>query len=92
MEDFAAMREQFRQGRASRRIEDALAIAGILQAGLYGTLEALASVGWRLGECAADTGLPWVTLAILFACVLPKTLGRATAGRIWEVIANRGKP
>lgn len=80
-----AVRVQER-GAASRYIENGLAIVGILQAGLYGTLEALASVGWRLGKCEAETGFPWITAFILGVCVLPKTVGRATAGKVWETL------
>ena len=90
MADLDAMRADFKQrgGGAGRWIENALALAGIAQACLYGTLEALRSVGYSLGECKPDTGIPWVTLSILFACVLPKTVGRATAGKAWESIAG----
>lgn len=83
-EDLKAMREQFKQGRTSRRVEDALAIVGILQAVAYGTVESLAAAGWRFGACAPATGFPWITAIIFLGCVLPKTLGRATAGKIWE--------
>jgi hypothetical protein len=71
---------------ASRRIENALALVGIAQAALYGTIEALKEAGWQMGPCQTNGGIPWVTLAVFVGCVLPKTLGRATAGKIWEKI------
>lgn len=73
--------------KGSRFIEDALAIAGIIQAMVYGTLEALRHSGVAFGKCEAASGFPWVTISILALCVAPKTLGRATAGRIWDRIA-----
>ena len=73
-----------RQSPTSRHIENGLAIAGLFQAMLYGTIEALAHAGIRLGPCAAPEGFPWVTLCIFAGCVAPKTLGRATAGKLWE--------
>jgi hypothetical protein len=71
---------------ASRHIENALAIAGILQACLYGTLEALRHNGISFGQCEPTEGIPWVTVLIFMGCVAPKTLGRATAGKLWEKI------
>lgn len=73
----------------SRFIEDALAVVGIFQAMLYGAAESLASVGWRLGECKAETSFPWLTVIVFAGCVLPKTLGRATTGKVWESLAAR---
>lgn len=73
----------------SRHIENALAIAGILQALLYGTLEALRHAGISFGKCEPADGIPWVTVMIFAGCVAPKTLGRATAGKVWDVVAGR---
>lgn len=71
---------------ASRHIENALAVAGIAQALLYGTLESLAHSGIRFGTCESPSGIPWITVMIFMGCVAPKTLGRATAGKLWEKI------
>jgi hypothetical protein len=30
-----------------------------------------------------------VTLVIFIGCVLPKTVGRATAGKVWELLGGR---
>lgn len=74
----------------SRWVEDSLAVVGIAQAALYGTMEALARGGFL--KHAEHPGFPWVTVIIFAGCVLPKTLGRATAGRVWDAIAKRGAP
>lgn len=74
----------------SRWIEDALAVVGIAQAALYGTMEALARGGFL--EHAEHAGFPYVTMAILAVCVLPKTVGRATAGKVWDAIAKARTP
>lgn len=71
---------------AGRHIENVLAIVGIAQAALYGTLEALRHNGISFGDCTPATGIPWVTVLIFMGCVAPKTLGRATAGKLWEKI------
>lgn len=72
----------------SRIIEDVLAFAGIFQALFYGVLEALRSAGFKLGDCPTEHSFPWVTLSILACCVAPKTLGRATAGKVWSGLSN----
>jgi hypothetical protein len=73
----------------SRLIEDIGFIVGIVQAMLYGTLEALRHSGVVFGKCEAETGFPWITVIIFIGCVLPKTVGRATTGKIWEFAAGR---
>ena len=72
-----------------RRAENVLAYAGAAQAVFAGVLESLVRAGFRLGAGDAVSGVPWVNLAILGVCVLPKTVGRATAGRVWDAIAGR---
>lgn len=72
----------------SRLVEDLGFAAAILIALAYGLAEALASVGFRLGTCAA-AGFPWGLTIIVCALALPKTLGRASAGAVWTAIANR---
>lgn len=71
----------------SRWIENVLAIVGIAQAALYGTMEALARGGFLTHS--EHAGFPWVTIIIFAGCVLPKTLGRATAGRVWDALASK---
>lgn len=71
----------------SRLIEDLLAVAGIAQAMFYGTIEGLTRAG--VLEHNEHAGFPWVTVAIFLGCVLPKTVGRMTAGRVWEALGAR---
>jgi hypothetical protein len=73
----------------SRMIEDMLAFAGILQALFSGTLEALTRAGFKFGDCPTDHSFPWVTVIIFLGCVLPKTVGRASAGAVWKAIADK---
>lgn len=70
----------------SRRIEDWLAIAGVAQAMLYGIAEFLIHIGVVTPK---SHGVPYMTIALFLGCVLPKTVGRASAGKIWEILANR---
>lgn len=59
---------------------------------LYGAAEALARVGVTFGD--VDASFPWGLLIVELILAAPKMLGRATAGKIWEAVANRvgGKP
>lgn len=72
-----------------RWLEDLGFIIAILMMITYGAAETLSSLGWRLGTCAVETRIPWVTLALAFMCILPKTVGRATTGKLWDAIAGR---
>lgn len=79
---------------AGRRVENVLAYLGASQAVLAAGLEALTHAGVRLGSCPEPAGswwshVPWFNLAVLFVCVLPKTLGRVTAGKVWETLASK---
>lgn len=41
-------------------------------------------------EChSANAGFPWETGALMLLLILPKTVGRATAGKVWETIAGK---
>lgn len=76
----------------SRLLEDIGFAAAIALGVIYGVAEALARVGVRLGPHAPDTSFPWGLLIVMTILAAPKTLGRATAGRIWDVIAGRIGP
>lgn len=78
-----------RLGEVGRRAENVLAYAGAAQALFAGVMESLVRAGLRLGEGDAQTGIPWVNLAVLLVCVLPKTVGRRTGGTVWRAIAER---
>lgn len=71
----------------SRFIEDFLAIVGILMAVFYGAMEALARGGFVTHN--EHAGFPWITAIVFLGCVLPKTVGRMTAGKVWEAIGSR---
>jgi len=45
-------------------------------------------------EChTASAGFPWETGALMLLLILPKTVGRASAGKVWEILAGKlGKP
>lgn len=75
----------------SRTIENVGFLAAVLIAVLYGLAEAASRVGVSLGECGHSHGIPWGLAIISGALVLPKTVGRATAGRIWEAFTRKGQ-
>lgn len=51
---------------------------------LYGIAEAGIHAGLLHPDCHKE-GIPWGMVLLVFALVLPKTLGRATAGDIWRI-------
>lgn len=70
----------------SRRIEDIGFLVGVTIAALFAVGEFMVYISFvKKGA----SGFPYVTIILVLACVLPKTVGRATAGRVWEVLANR---
>lgn len=79
---------------SARWIENGLAILGGLLAAAYVIgVEVLPSVRYSLGKCAtampADHGIPWGVVLVVGGLVLPKTIGRATSGRVWDALASR---
>lgn len=78
----------------SRHAETWLAYMGAFQALVAGLLESLAHAGIKLGTCPITSEhwwahVPWFNLVVLLVCVLPKTLGRMAAGKVWETLASR---
>jgi len=55
----------------------------------YGMGEALTHSG-MVGRCGdhIDAGFPWGLVVIVSASVVPKTIGRATAGDVWSKLAG----
>jgi hypothetical protein len=51
--------------------------------------ESAARIGLKVGECAYDSNFPWGLVVLVCALVLPKTLGRATAGKVWSFVGSR---
>ena len=77
-----------------RLIENGLAVLGGLMAAAYvGLVEILPHACHAVGRCAADPGgehgIPWGVVIVVAALVLPKTAGRMTAGRIYEMLFSR---
>lgn len=79
--------------KVSRIIENGLAILGGLLAGGYVVgVEIFPQVCYAIGKCAnapSDQQFPWGVVLTVAACVAPKTLGRMTAGKLWEGIASK---
>lgn len=71
----------------ARALEDIGFAAAILIAVLYGIAETLSRLGLCpfVDRCAATSpSFPWGLAITQLSLVLPKTLGRATAGKIWS--------
>jgi hypothetical protein len=80
--------------KTGRMIENFLVLVGALQITLAASLESLTHAGVKLGSCVEFGGpwynhVPWFNLVVLLVCILPKTIGRATAGKVWETLANK---
>lgn len=72
-----------------RHIEDLGFVVAILVTLIYALAEAARRIGWCHGDCTKDPGIPWVTLTLAGMCILPKMIGRASTGRIWEFVGSR---
>lgn len=49
--------------------------------------------GFREAVASCDThAFPWAAFIVGAICVAPKTLGRATAGKIWGTFGGRTPP
>ncbi len=78
--------------RGSRALENAaFALAVLLGTAYVIFVEILPAIGWRLGEADHVHNFPWGLFAILTLLVAPKTVGRATAGKVWDRVASRGR-
>lgn len=74
-------------GTRSRLIEDLGFVVAVLIGGLYAGVEALVAGGILKTDCL-ERAFPWGVTMVIAALALPKTLGRSTAGRVWEIIAG----
>lgn len=82
--DELAKRLNEKHAHRGRNVEDIAMYVGLVQAALYGFVEALVFLLRSLGKIPdGPHPFPWVTMALFLGCILPKTVGRATAGRIW---------
>jgi hypothetical protein len=78
----------------SRKIENWLAVlGGVIAAAYVVGVEILPAVLHSLGKAGApgDHEFPWGVVILVAALVLPKTVGRATAGKVWEVLGRKAK-
>lgn len=85
----AKIEEREQKTPRHRHIEDIGFLVAIAMTLLYGLAETARRIGLCHGDCSKDPGIPWVTLTMAFMCILPKMLGRVTAGRVWEVVGAR---
>lgn len=81
-------------GGSHRWIENSLAILGGLIVATYVIgVEVLPHIVYALGKCTAPPndahGIPWGVIIAAGILVLPKTVSRATYGKIWDTIAEK---
>jgi len=72
----------------SRKVEDAGFAAAILLVTLWCLVAIAKSAGVLVGPL--NQGFPWEFVILCAVLVVPKTVGRATAGRIWDKLPGRG--
>lgn len=73
----------------SRKLEDLGLLVGILLGLAYGLTEVYLNVYCAKFGCQSNGGFPIGFAIVVFALVLPKTLGRVTAGKLWEGVVNK---
>lgn len=73
----------------SRKVEDGAFIVAIILVTLW-CLVAIAKSASLL-PATPNQGFPWELLTLCAALVVPKTVGRATAGRIWDKLPGAGR-
>lgn len=77
------------QANKSRKLEDYALIVGIAQAGFYGFIEAIVYFLQSIDVIPVKGHpIPYMTIALFLGCILPKTVGRATAGKIWTGLGS----
>ena len=87
-------------GGSSRMLEDVAFGLGIFLVGLRGVAEVAHEVAGSLMELREHRHqFPWAFILSCGLLVLPKTVGRATAGKVWGAIGDglgrlvgRGRP
>lgn len=73
----------------SRQIEDWGFLIACGLGLLYGIGEIIVYVVVSLGlRPHTEAPFPWIVMAFFIGGILPKTLGRATAGQVWVVLAH----
>lgn len=75
----------------SRKVEDGGLLMCVCMFGLWMLTAVLKNAGYIVGPCKnLSSGFPWEFIASGAFLALPKLVGRATAGRVWERLAGRG--
>jgi len=68
-----------------RWVENGLAVLGGLVLAATAVAEA-----WQIYQGnVSGFHVPWANVLVGLALVVPKTIGRATAGQIWSIVAER---
>jgi hypothetical protein len=83
-----------------RQVENAGYWVALALVGVRGVLEMVHEVvGWFMTLRPHQHGMPWAFMVAVFCFVLPKWVGRATAGKVWGGIGTgltrlvgRGRP
>lgn len=73
----------------SRKLEDIGLLVGILLGLLYGLTEVYLHVYCARHACQSGAGFPVGFAIVVLACVLPKTIGRATTGKLWTAVIDK---
>lgn len=76
------------QQRKGRKIENIGFYAAVFVGTLYALAETVTHVGVTFGKGDHNDSFPWGVLIMVVTFSLPKILGRATAGRIWEKVGD----
>ncbi len=72
-----------------RKIEDWGMLVGLCLGLLYGIGEIVVHVVVSLGiRPYTEAPFPWIIVMFFLGCILPKTLGRATTGQVWVILAG----
>lgn len=75
--------------RTHRAIEDYGFIIGLGLMTLFGLAETAVYLAVSLGFVPrVDAPHPWIVILYVLLAVLPKYLGRATAGQVWVILAR----
>jgi predicted DCC family thiol-disulfide oxidoreductase YuxK len=89
-----AVKIEHRHGVAEkgRQAENVSLYFGLGVAALGVLVESAKNLGLVKGAVCAEHWwqmIPWFNLSVLVVCVLPKMVGRATYGKIWENLSSR---
>jgi hypothetical protein len=82
------LKESVRRPQNHRRFEDYGLVAGIAVVSIYALTESALKLGVaRPATCAS--GFPYVTVMLALLLILPKMIGRRSAGEVWKTLATK---